>query len=161
MAAFFAVAVAALFARAMGVKIDHDEHQFVAAGKVLASTSLIPYRDFPYFHTPVGVWTYAMLFALTDHLLLAARAFSSVCAWISLVVVFGFGWVAFKAQPPRMRLLLALEHGGATVHQSDFCVYLRQKLEPCASRAAFAARLSDPLAGRVDSARSMVFLAGC
>ena len=107
-AAFFAVAVAALFATAMGVKIDHDEHQFVAAGKVFASTSLLPYRDFPYFHTPVSVWTYAMLFALTDHLLLAARAFSSVCAWISLVVVFGLGWVAFKSQPPRMRPLLAL-----------------------------------------------------
>ena len=32
--------------------LNHDEHQFVASGALIARDGLLPYRDFPYFHVP-------------------------------------------------------------------------------------------------------------
>jgi hypothetical protein len=33
--------------------LNHDEHQFVASGALLARNGLLPYRDFVYFHVPL------------------------------------------------------------------------------------------------------------
>ena len=52
--------------------LSHDEHQHVAAGALVAREGLMPYRDFPHFHTPYLPFIYALLFRATDHLLLAA-----------------------------------------------------------------------------------------
>ena len=65
---------ALLFGAAMSKRLDHDEHQFVASGALLARQSLLPYRDFPYFHMPYLVGLYALFFRASDHLLLAARS---------------------------------------------------------------------------------------
>ena len=65
-----------LFTRTMNLRFDHDEHQFVASGVLLAQDGLLPYRDFPYFHMPNLALVYAALFRLTDYYLLAARIFS-------------------------------------------------------------------------------------
>jgi hypothetical protein len=91
-ALFFAAALVGMVALALGAKLNHDEHQFVASAALLAREGLLPYRDFPYFHTPNLVGIYALLFQLTDHLLLAARLFSTVCAWLAGLVLFGFAW---------------------------------------------------------------------
>ncbi len=70
-----------LFTIAMTRGVSVDEHQFVASGAILAREGALPYRDYPYFHTPVLCFVYALLFLSTDHLLLAARILSVFCAW--------------------------------------------------------------------------------
>ena len=60
-----------------GAALDHDEHQFVASGVLLARRGLLPYRDYPYFHTPYLVLAYGVLFRCTAYLLLSARALSA------------------------------------------------------------------------------------
>ncbi len=67
--------------------LNHDEHQFVASGALIARAGLLPYRDFPYFHVPTLSFIYALLFRATDYLLLAARSFSILCSWLTLVLI--------------------------------------------------------------------------
>src|SRR5881392_3436095 len=47
---------AAIFLLLMSISVahplDHDEHQFIASGALLARRGLLPYRDYPYFHLP-------------------------------------------------------------------------------------------------------------
>jgi len=86
--AFFAAALVAMLGFALGAPLDHDEHQFIASAALLAREGLLPYRDFAYFHTPNLVGIYALLFLATDHLLLAARLFSTLCAWLIGVGLF-------------------------------------------------------------------------
>ncbi|MGH8046421.1 MAG: hypothetical protein ACREKL_04175 [Chthoniobacterales bacterium] len=107
-AGFFAFALAALFGVAMSVPLNHDEHQFVASAALLANQGLLPYRDFPYFHTPNLVGLYALIFKGTDHLLLATRACSTICAWLAGIVLFAFAWRRFADRAPRARMLFAL-----------------------------------------------------
>ena len=87
-----------VFVQAMLVPISHDEHQFVASGWLLANRGLLPYRDFPYFHTPYLVFAYAALFKLTSYYFLAARALNAACAALSIVVLGAILW-------PRLRPL--------------------------------------------------------
>ena len=68
--------------------LNHDEHQFVASGALIAREGLLPYRDFPYFHVPTLSFLYALLFQATDYLLLTARSFSILCSWLTLVLIF-------------------------------------------------------------------------
>lgn len=77
---------ALLLSHSMAAPLDHDEHQFVAAGALLARRSLLPYRDFPYFHTPNLVFVYAGLFRRTHYLLLGARLVSTACGAITVAI---------------------------------------------------------------------------
>jgi hypothetical protein len=43
--------------------LNHDEHQFVAPSVLLLREGLLPYRDYPFFHTPNLVFVFAPLFA--------------------------------------------------------------------------------------------------
>lgn len=76
--------------------LNHDEHQHVAAGALIAREGLLPYRDFPHFHTPYLAYVYAFLFRTTDHLLLAARLFSVACATGIAGLVGTIGWSLFR-----------------------------------------------------------------
>jgi hypothetical protein len=68
---------------------NHDEDQFITSARLLLDEGLLPYRDYPYFHTPYLVFVYALLFALTgNYNLLAALIFSAVCATASVLLVF-------------------------------------------------------------------------
>jgi hypothetical protein len=91
--------------------LNHDEHQFVASAALIARDGLLPYRDFPYFHVPTLSFIYAALFGATDYLLLAARAFSIVCSWLTLALIFAAA-VAWLRQPS---LALRLGIGAAAV----------------------------------------------
>ena len=44
--------------------LSHDEHQHVAAGALIAREGLMPYRDFPHFHTPYLAYVYARHFSI-------------------------------------------------------------------------------------------------
>lgn len=72
----------------MSKHLDHDEHQFVASGTLLARRGLLPYRDYPYFHMPNLVFVDALLFRCCGHLLLAARALSIACSFGTTAVTF-------------------------------------------------------------------------
>jgi hypothetical protein len=74
----------------LGRGLDHDEHQFIAAGALLAREGLLPYRDFAYFHLPNLAFVYAALFRLTESLLLSARLFSLACGALLLLTTLLF-----------------------------------------------------------------------
>jgi hypothetical protein len=84
-------ALALLWGANMRRGLNHDEHQFVAAGTLIARTGAVPYRDFPYFHMPLLAYLNAALFQWNDSLLLAARTLSVAAAWGALVWVFILG----------------------------------------------------------------------
>ena len=65
---------------AMSRGLSHDEHQHIAAGMLWAREGLLPYRDYPHFHTPYLAFAYGEMFRWTSHPLLVARAFSVACA---------------------------------------------------------------------------------
>jgi hypothetical protein len=94
----------ALVALNMQRGVNHDEHQFVAAGKLMAA-GLQPYGDFPYFHGPTLGLVYAQLFRFSPPLLLTARFFSVLCSWLSLLILFG---VAYRRLAPPVRLIGAV-----------------------------------------------------
>jgi hypothetical protein len=75
--------------------LNHDEHQFVASGVLLARQGLLPYRDFPYFHVPLLSVIYAALFQATDYLLLSARLFAVATSWLMLALLMAaaLGWL--------------------------------------------------------------------
>ena len=75
-AGFFLVVGLLLLGLNMRRGLNHDEHQFVAGATLVARNSLLPYRDFPYFHVPLLSLIYALLFQSWDRLLLTARVFS-------------------------------------------------------------------------------------
>jgi 4-amino-4-deoxy-L-arabinose transferase-like glycosyltransferase len=98
------IALFLLFAQSMTKPLDHDEHQFVASGKVFADHLFLPYRDYPYFHMPYLALIYAGLFTLSDHLLFAARLLSVACAWVTVLAVF---FIALRVLKGRWRGLIA------------------------------------------------------
>lgn len=110
-ALFFLAVFLLLLGAGMQKPLDHDEHQFVAGGALLADRLLLPYRDYPYFHVPNLTFIYAALFAVTDYHLLAARLFSILCAWLTVGVVFSLALRLFSRLPPLPRFFIAAGAG--------------------------------------------------
>ena len=98
----FGIVTALVFPIVLGVAmtkgLNHDEHQHIAAGALLAREGLLPYMDFPHFHTPYLAFIYAALFRVTDHLLLAARLFSAVCASTMVGLVGSAGYALLRGR---------------------------------------------------------------
>ena len=90
-------------ALAMAKGLNHDENQHVAAG-VMVARGLLPYRDFPHFHTPYLAFIYAALFHATDHLLLAARLFGAGCASAMVGLVGSVGYALFRERGKKWAL---------------------------------------------------------
>jgi hypothetical protein len=107
------VILVAIFARSMSLGFDHDEHQFVASGTLLVRQGMLPYRDYPYFHTPYLVFADALLFAWIPYLLLAARGLSALCgaATIGLIYFHARGVAERVGAPPVTREVAALAAG--------------------------------------------------
>jgi 4-amino-4-deoxy-L-arabinose transferase-like glycosyltransferase len=87
--------------------LDHDEHQFISSGVLLGKYFRLPYLDFPYFHMPNLVFIYAVLFRFSDFLLLSARVFSTLCAWLMLMLMYLNVLHLFREHKPGTRLLFA------------------------------------------------------
>jgi hypothetical protein len=66
----------ALLVKAMTLRLDHDEHQFIAGAWLVGHARLVPYRDFAFFHTPYLLALYAVASSVTPFLLLSARLIS-------------------------------------------------------------------------------------
>ncbi len=88
--------------------LDHDEHQFIAAGMLLAKHFSFPYLDYAYFHMPNLVFINAALFTFTDHLLLSARLFSTLCTWLTLVIIFFTAFHLFRNYSSFIGFLFAI-----------------------------------------------------
>ena len=95
-AAFAAAAMLLTFTLSIRRGLIADENPFIAAPAMLLRTGALPYRDYLYYHTPTLVFVYAGLFALTDHLLLAARAFNAACGAAAVTAVYyvSLRWLA-------------------------------------------------------------------
>lgn len=96
------------FSLSMSKGFNHDEHQHVAAGALFARESLLPYKDFAYFHTPHLVFIYGWLFKTGSYFLLKARAFSAVCAALTAGLLFATAWHALRRWNPRARWIGSL-----------------------------------------------------
>lgn len=105
---FFAVLFGLLFGLNMRRGLNHDEHQFVAAGALIARNGLLPYLDFAHFHVPLVGLGYALLYHSWDRLLLGARTLSVVFAWLSLWLIFAAAYRRRIAGQLRQRMLFAL-----------------------------------------------------
>ncbi len=97
----FLAIVLLLLARAFARDLNHDEEQFIAPPALLLHGGLLPYRDYPCFHTPDLIFVFAALFATTTHYLLAARAFNAFCAALLLLLLFAFAVRRFRALAER------------------------------------------------------------
>lgn len=104
---FFVCIFLILLSRSVQKGYNHDEHQFVASGKVLADKSLLPYRDYPYFQMPNLVFVYASIFKFFDHILLGARVFNVVCEVLTFGLIFGVAFSIFPQGDYPSRWLLA------------------------------------------------------
>jgi hypothetical protein len=85
------------FAQSMGRSLSHDEHQHVSAGILVAKEGLLPYRDFPFFHTPNLPLVYGLFLGHCDQLLLSARLFSTICASLIAATLCLVAFQAFAA----------------------------------------------------------------
>lgn len=102
-----ALAVLALtFSLSISKNLSPDEHQHIAAGALLVRDSLIPYKDYPFFHMPYLPFIYGGIYALSDHLLLSARLFSVVCATFAGVVIFCVSRRVFRERAGRLAVPL-------------------------------------------------------
>jgi hypothetical protein len=90
-------------------ELDHDEHQFVASATLLARHGYLPYRDYPYFHVPYLVVIDALVFLVTDHLLMGARLLSIVssAATVLLIASTISRWMRESALPLRRISMVA------------------------------------------------------
>jgi hypothetical protein len=96
--ALFSVLVwLATFKQAMQVPFSHDEHQFVAAGRLVAD-GLLPYRDFPFNHMPYLALVYGTVFKMTSWNLLPARVVSAVSAALAAGLVFLLASAFFRTK---------------------------------------------------------------
>lgn len=106
-----AIFLAGVFVLLLGLNmrrgLNHDEHQFVASGALIARHGLLPYVDFAYFHVPGLSFVYALIFSVSDHLLLWARFVSIVSSWGTLALLFAVGFTALQSQSMRLRVLTA------------------------------------------------------
>lgn len=83
-----AVVFVLLLGMGMRKDINHDEHQFIAAGALIAREGMLPYVDFHYFHVPGLSYLYALAFQFTDRLLLTARGIAVTAAGAMLALLF-------------------------------------------------------------------------
>lgn len=86
---FFSILLLQSFAYAMLVHIDHDEHQYLASGYLLAKDGLLPYLHYPYFQLPNITFFYALLAVSTDYLLFGARLLTAFLGW-------GIGFLLYR-----------------------------------------------------------------
>src|SRR4030066_580819 len=93
-----------IWGRAMQRGYNRDENQFVASGELLAEQTLLPYRDYPYFHLPNLIFVYALVDKVTDYSLLGARAVSVVFSTANIVLIFLISYNFFRGQRLSIRI---------------------------------------------------------
>jgi hypothetical protein len=67
--------------------ISHDEHQFIVPGILTVEKGLLPYRDFPAFHTPYLMMLNGAVAHFFEYKMLAARVVTGFFIWLSVCVL--------------------------------------------------------------------------
>ncbi len=117
-----ALALPFVLALSMNRGLNHDEHQHIAAGALVAREGLLPYRDFAHFHTPYLAFIYGLIFKMTDHLMLGARLLSVACVTASIGLV---GAVTARLFRPRGTRTVWLATVGAVLLLVSAAVFSR------------------------------------
>lgn len=152
--ALVALTVFALtFSLVISKELSRDEHQHVAAGALLVRDSLIPYKDYPFFHMPSLPFIYGGIFTFCDHLLFSARLFSALCATAAGVVIFCVSRRIFRDRAGRLLVPLSAVALFATSPLFTFATGRAWNQEPsmlCAllSFVAYVAGSRSPRPGR-------------
>lgn len=106
-ALFITGAYILILQRGMTSGYNHDENQFIASAYLFTTRRLLPYVDYPYFHTPNLVFVYAVLFRYTAFKLLIARYFSVLCATALTAGLFWWTFALFRKHTASIRGLMA------------------------------------------------------
>src|SRR5439155_10478884 len=85
-----------ILGKSMSQGMSADEHVFLSSASLWGHSGLMPYRDFHYNHLPTLLLIYGVMFKATDHLLLATRLFSTLCATGVVTIIFGLALVRFQ-----------------------------------------------------------------
>jgi hypothetical protein len=111
-AIFFLLTFVVVFGSiAVGKPLNVDENVFIASATLYGRKGLALYRDFHYNHMPTLVLIYAALFHLSDHLILTARTFSSLCGAATAAIVVYFAHRLFSWMSDRRQMLLSVAVG--------------------------------------------------
>lgn len=94
--------------RAMLHPYNHDENQFVASAYLLGVKGLLPYRDFPYFHTPNQVLIYAPVLRYSINKLLSVRLLSALLGVGLVVLLYLSAYYLLSEKRFTTRLFLSL-----------------------------------------------------
>ena len=113
-------ALAMSLANAVGRPLIHDEHQFVSPGALLAQRGMLPYVDYVYFHMPYLTFLYALVFQVTDHLLLGARLCSALFGWVTIATIFIVALNALRGRGALVRVAFATAVGSLVVFNPLF-----------------------------------------
>src|SRR5687768_6952834 len=79
--------------------LNHDEHQFLAPGALMAREGDQPYKDYPLFHVPNLVFVYAAVAQATPYYILGAKCIS-VLATVVLIAALVIRGLRNDARAP-------------------------------------------------------------
>jgi hypothetical protein len=94
-----------IFARAMERDLNHDEHQFIAPGALLAREGLLPYRDYPLFHFPNLALVYGAVGTLCSSPIVAGKIVSIASTWIVASLIFACAYASIPSARHPQRLV--------------------------------------------------------
>src|SRR5439155_5795995 len=97
-----------ILGKSMSQGMSADEHVFLSSGSLWGNSGLMPYRDFHYNHLPTLLLIYGTLFKATDHLLLTARLFSTICATAVVTILFALALARFERAGVKRPIVWAL-----------------------------------------------------
>ena len=107
-----------LFLAAMQRGLNHDEHQFVAPGLLIAREGKLPYRDFPMFHLPNLALLYALLDLRAHDPVLAAKLVGVVSSTLTAAFIL-LAATRRRAENPLLRRHLAFGVAAVLLLLSD------------------------------------------
>jgi hypothetical protein len=106
------IAAAFGFSLCLDQGLNHDEHQFAAPAILFAREGLVPYRDFPLFHLPYTLYTYAAVSVFSEHNFLWMRWLCGGSCALTLCLIAAVAARAPRGSDPLPRLAgLALATG--------------------------------------------------
>ncbi len=87
--AFFAIAL--LLYRWIDVEqYNHDEHQFIAPALLWLHQDVLPYRDYPYFHTPLQTMLFLGIFPFVDNPYFTVRLINAMAGLATAILIYRF-----------------------------------------------------------------------
>ena len=106
--AFLTIIIAVSFIHAMQQPYNHDENVYITGGKLLADQKLLPYLDYRHSHMPNIIFINALVFRITDYLLLGARTVNVLAFSLIIIMIYFITLKYFKQFNYWVKLLVFL-----------------------------------------------------